>query len=108
LNQRPYLFPEGSRLGADNLVLHAAARRHKLDELAGPLSIKTVIRGEVGWRVQGREIVVDPMAFLVLGLHGCWLQQPVLLYEAVPRALRCSAIGAAISQESTRTLLDGH
>jgi AraC family transcriptional regulator len=65
--QKPYLFPQGSRLGADNLVLHATGRRHKVTSYPGPLSIKTVIRGEATWIVGGRELSVGPGSFLVLG-----------------------------------------
>ena len=62
----PYLFPVGARLGEHNLVLHATARRHSVSNYAGPLSIKTVLRGRVSWIVGGRELVVDPSSFLVL------------------------------------------
>ena len=62
----PHLFPAGARLGEHNLVLHATARRHSVHEYAGPLSIKTVLRGRVSWVVDGRELVVDPTSFLVL------------------------------------------
>lgn len=62
----PYLFPTGARLGEHNLVLHATARRHSVQAYAGPLSIKTVLRGRVSWVVGGRELVVDPTSFLVL------------------------------------------
>lgn len=64
---KPYLFPEGARFGADNVLLHASARRHRVEEFAGPLSIKTVLRGSVSWLVDGQELVVDPASFLVLG-----------------------------------------
>jgi len=62
----PYLFPAGARLGEHSLVLHATARRHSVHEYAGPLSIKTVLRGRVSWVVGGRQLVVDPASFLVL------------------------------------------
>jgi AraC-like DNA-binding protein len=62
----PYLFPEGSRIGADNLVLQARATRHRVSGFAGPLSIKTVIAGEVSWIVGGRELLVDSSSFLIL------------------------------------------
>lgn len=62
----PFLFPAGVRLGVDNVVLQGRATRHKVDAYAGPLSIKTVIRGEVAWTVGGRELVVDPSSFLIL------------------------------------------
>jgi AraC-like DNA-binding protein len=62
----PYLFPLGTRLGEHNLVLHATARRHSIDSYAGPLSIKTVLRGRVTWVVAGRDLIVDLSSFLVL------------------------------------------
>jgi len=64
--QAPYLFPAHARLGEDNAVLHARARRHSVDHYAGPLSIKTVLAGEVAWIVGGRELVVDRSSFLIL------------------------------------------
>jgi AraC family transcriptional regulator len=63
----PFLFPDGARLGPDNVILHARARRHRLSDFAGPLSIKTVVNGTATWRVGGRDLVVDPGTFLVLG-----------------------------------------
>lgn len=62
----PYLFPIGSRLGEDNLVLRARAAHHRVDGYAGPLSIKTVVSGRVAWIVSGRELVVEPSSFLIL------------------------------------------
>ena len=50
----------------DNLVLHATARRHNVTDYAGPLSIKSVIQGQVAWIVDGRELVVDADTFLIL------------------------------------------
>jgi AraC family transcriptional regulator len=66
MQQPQFLFPERTRFGSDNLVLHATARRHVVHDFAGPLSIKTVIRGEVCWTVSGRSLPVDPTTFLVL------------------------------------------
>ena len=62
----PYLFPLNARFGVDNLVLHARGRRHIVNSFHGPLSIKTVINGSVAWRVQNRDLTVDPASFLVL------------------------------------------
>ncbi|HEY7333436.1 MAG TPA: AraC family transcriptional regulator [Bryobacteraceae bacterium] len=62
----PYLFPAGAQLGSDNVVLQARARRHRVEGYPGPLSIKTVLAGEVAWIVGGRELVVDPSSFLIL------------------------------------------
>ena len=64
--QVPYLFPNGSRIGSDNVVLHASARKHKVEHFPGPFSIKSVIRGQVSWIVEGRNLVVDPDSFLIL------------------------------------------
>jgi AraC family transcriptional regulator len=64
--QVPFLFPEGARLGADNVLLHARARRHRVQNYAGPLSIKTVLTGRVAWMIAGRELVVDPSSFLIV------------------------------------------
>ena len=64
--QAPYLFPEGAQLGVDNVVLQARARRHQVENYAGPLSIKTVLDGEVSWIIGGRELVVDPWSFLIV------------------------------------------
>jgi AraC family transcriptional regulator len=65
--QPQFLFPVGSRFGHDNLVLHATGRRHVVNDFAGPLSIKTVVRGEVHWIVDRRRLLVDADTFLVLG-----------------------------------------
>ena len=64
--QQPYLFPAGAQFSRDNLVLHAAGRRHVVNDFAGPLSIKSVIRDEVHWPVYGRQLLVDSNTFLVL------------------------------------------
>src|SRR5687768_12121628 len=61
-----YLFPNGAQFGVDNLVLHARATRHTVTEFPGPLSIKSVIKGQVAWIVDGRNLVVDSRSFLVL------------------------------------------
>jgi len=61
-----YLFPDGCQFGRDNLVLHASARRHRVENFHGPLSIKTVIDGQVTWIVDRRELVVDAGSFLIL------------------------------------------
>src|SRR5947207_9945189 len=63
---KQYLFPSGCQFGRDNLVLHAASRRHVVNDFPGPLSIKTVINGQVTWTVDGRDIVVDSNSFLIL------------------------------------------
>ena len=60
------IFPAGAHFVEDNLVLNARARRHLVQDFAGPLSIKSVIDGEVGWILDGRQLVVDTSSFLVL------------------------------------------
>jgi AraC family transcriptional regulator len=62
----PYLFPEGAQLGTDNVVLNARAKQHRVDGYVGPLSIKTVLSGQVAWEVGGRELVVNRSSFLIL------------------------------------------
>ena len=65
--QRPqHVFPDGARFRQHNLVLHARAQRHAVKDFPGPLSIKSVIDGEVGWIVDGRRLLVDERSFLVL------------------------------------------
>ncbi|HEY1754042.1 MAG TPA: AraC family transcriptional regulator [Bryobacteraceae bacterium] len=64
--QRPHLFPQGALIGLDNVVLNARAKRHRVEGIEGPLSIKTVIDGRVAWIVGGRSLVVDCSSFLVL------------------------------------------
>lgn len=67
MDRRPqYLFPDGAKIGAANVVLHARAKQHHVSDYAGPLSIKTVLSGRVAWMVGGRELVVDRSSFLVL------------------------------------------
>lgn len=64
--QAPFLFPLGARIGEENVLLHARARRHRVKNFAGPLSIKTVLAGRVAWMIDGRELVVDPSSFLIV------------------------------------------
>jgi AraC family transcriptional regulator len=66
VHQAPYLFPKGACLGEDNALLHARARRHQVENYAGPLSIKTVLAGRVAWTIAGRELVVDQSSFLIV------------------------------------------
>jgi AraC-like DNA-binding protein len=53
-------------LGVRNAVLRARARTHFVKDYPGPLSIKSVTEGAVAWKCGGRELVVDPVSFLVL------------------------------------------
>lgn len=58
--------PGPSSLGRDNCVLVARSRRHYVHEFPGPLSIKTVTRGRVAWRIDGSNVWVDAATFLLL------------------------------------------
>jgi hypothetical protein len=60
------IFPDGARFGETNLVLHGRAQRHIVKDFAGPLSIKSVMNGQVGWIVDGHRLLVDEGSFLVL------------------------------------------
>ena len=62
----PHLFPVGASLGTDSVVLQARSRTHRVDNYAGPLSVKTVLSGEVSWLVGARSLTVDPGSFLIL------------------------------------------
>lgn len=62
----PYLFPDGAKLGSDNVVLQARGSKHRVDNYAGPLSVKTVPKGEVAWIIGGRELLVDSSSFLIV------------------------------------------
>jgi AraC-like DNA-binding protein len=66
MDRAPWLFPEGAHLGEDNALLHARAKRHRVENYSGPLSIKTVLAGRVAWIVAGRELVVDRSSFLIV------------------------------------------
>ncbi len=58
--------PERSALGTTNAVLVARSRIHSVQEFPGPLSIKTVVEGRVGWKTGKREVLVDESSMLVL------------------------------------------
>jgi AraC family transcriptional regulator len=49
-----------------NVILSARARRYRVSSFAGPLSIKTVVRGAAVWRVGGVRYTVDRTACLVV------------------------------------------
>ena len=60
-----YLFPEGSQFGCRQSGATRIEPAACLKEFPGPLSIKSVIRGEGTWIVNGRELVVDSTSFAV-------------------------------------------
>lgn len=53
-------------LGRHNLVLRASARAHHVKDYPGPLSIKTVVKGQAAWRHDRRSLTVAQDSFLVL------------------------------------------
>jgi hypothetical protein len=53
-------------LGRDNLILRASARTHHIKDYPGPLSIKTVVKGQAAWRHDRRSLAVAQDSFLVL------------------------------------------
>lgn len=58
--------PRFDRLGRDNVILSAQARRHEARAVQGPLSIKHVVRGEASWRIGTQRFTVDADTALVL------------------------------------------
>jgi AraC family transcriptional regulator len=53
-------------LGRHNLILRASARAHHVRDYPGPLSIKTVVKGQAEWRHDRRSLAVAQDSFLVL------------------------------------------
>ena len=53
-------------LGRHNLILRASARAHHVKDYPGPLSIKTVVKGQADWRHDRRSLAVAQDSFLVL------------------------------------------
>jgi len=105
VNQPQFLFPDGAQFGRDNLVLHATGRRHSVTDFHGPLSIKSVIRGEVAWIVDSRELVVDSTNFVVLN-DG----EPYSMNVDAPRPMETccaffrSGFVEAVAQDATTSL----
>lgn len=104
MQRAPYLFPSGARLGEDNLVLHASAARHRVDQFAGPLSIKTVARGHVSWVVGRRELVVDRTSFLVLAAGE---QYSMNIDAVTPVETCCAFFAPGFVEEIARDLTTG-
>jgi len=55
-----------SRSGTSNVVLTGAATHCHVPKFADPISIKTVIHGEVEWRLEGRRYRIRPDTLLLL------------------------------------------
>ena len=53
-------------LGSRHIVLWGRARAHHVDRFAGPLSIKSVVRGSADWRTDGGRFPIDPATYLVV------------------------------------------
>ena len=94
-------------LGRDNLVLRASARTHSVKDYPGPLSIKTVVKGQAVWRSERRSLAVGQDSFLVLS-DG----QPYSLHiEAREPVHTCCVFFAkgfveSVHQSMTRAALD--
>lgn len=56
-------------LGQENILLNARARRHYTPTIPGPISIKSVIRGEGRWKTSEGEFLVDTSNLLILNHH---------------------------------------
>lgn len=61
--------PHFDQLFRANVILSARAPRYAVNGFPGPLSIKTVVRGEALWRVAGVRYRVDRTACLVVDHH---------------------------------------
>lgn len=61
--------PHFDQLFRANVILSARAPRYVVNGFSGPLSIKTVVRGEAIWRVAGVRYRVDRTACLVVDHH---------------------------------------
>jgi AraC family transcriptional regulator len=60
------LNPDPAQLGRVNGILSARARQYWMRPFAGPLSIKTVVRGSAAWQTSSSRFVVEPGIALVL------------------------------------------
>lgn len=99
-------LPQAARIGFENVLLTATARQHFIQDFPGPLSIKTVVRGEVSWRADRRSLRIDDSSFLVLNDGEPYsmdldVREPVTtccvffargLVESVARDLSCSEL----------------
>lgn len=60
-------------------MLQARAKRHRVENFSGPLSIKTVLTGQVEWVVERRPLRVDQLSFLILNAgerYSLFIDQP--------------------------------
>lgn len=55
-----------ARLGSRHVFLWARARSHHVREFAGPLSIKSVVRGRADWTTDGGRFAIEDMSYLVV------------------------------------------
>jgi len=63
------LNPRNLTLGSENILLSATARRHFTAPFPGPLSVKTVVRGEGRWKTTEGDFLVNPSNLLILNQH---------------------------------------
>jgi AraC-like DNA-binding protein len=58
--------PPPAELGGTNAIVWGRAKQYHVAEFAGPLSIKTVVRGSAMWETREAERLVDSGSYLVL------------------------------------------
>lgn len=104
--------PHFDQLFRANIILSARAQRYAVNGFPGPLSIKTVVRGEAVWRVAGVRYRVDRTACLVVDHHEAY-DMVIDASEPVETFVIFFAEGlandvAAARLRSIETLLDDH
>ena len=61
--------PRESQLGKVNAILNGRGRKYFVHDYPGPLSIKTVVRGEAVWRTSEGRFPVNAGSYLLLNHH---------------------------------------
>lgn len=69
LRSKPAVYVPSQELGTRNAILWGKARNYQVENFAGPLSIKCVIRGSAVWEAAGARWVLGPGSYLILN-HG--------------------------------------
>jgi AraC-like DNA-binding protein len=55
-----------ANLGSRHVILWARGREHHVRDFAGPLSIKSVVRGSADWRTEDGRFAIDHASYLVV------------------------------------------
>src|SRR5579862_9068966 len=69
--------------GKSNVILAGSGRYHYVPDFPGPLSIKSIIRGQASWTTQEGRFVLDADSILVLN-H----RQPYTILIDTPRPIQ--------------------